>query len=563
MLPKNSNYDIFVKASPDYHLNEKSTLVECKMITCLDDIRKHTEEEQYTLIYDGNDLTKLFHQSKQAGYEPQVKFSGCIVSELNFRFYINKRLIKYKVKTQNLVTNTTDGSICVRTENIHNRMFKAMYDFNKALFNPLHKSHYNEIDMQIFKECKTVNPVGEINKYCYRYSVQREEFDKYVFTTESCVEIDVRKAFTHAFNQMTEIPVFTQFDVWKPYKKEYKIETFHPLTSYLDKCTGEAMFFNKTYCSVYGQFLKHLHKKCKILYDKEPSRVYNVDCNNIVNAFWATEISDRTPKDIKTKKLIANVNFGLLDKSTNTSSTSYTFNGLREALYYQNLVGGGINQLSVEKPELVEDDEEEDAWKIVYTELDDKYYCLTVSDMATLRKGFIYIKELLLQYHNFKLYQDYSNLVDNNVDVWSVKTDAFVVRREHTRRAKEALDFNEEIGGWRHEKGKQLLEPRGKLEQKPNELIPIPVYKNETRHVKDEWNTETIAKDITKHNPLMIRSKFAGGCKSHIAKHFSKLGYNTLFVVPQTSLSQNIDDDAVTTNKFFSTRRRWREIATL
>ena len=138
------------------------------------------------------------------------------------------------------------------------------------------------------------------------------------------------------------------------------------------------------------------------------------------------------------------------------------------------------------------------------------------------------------------------------MDVWSVKTDAFVIRREHLRRAKKALDFNEEIGGWRHEKAKQLLEPRGKLEQKPNELISIPVYKNETINVKDEWDTEAIAKDIIKHNPLMIRSKYAGGGKSHIAKHFSKLGYNTLFVVPQNSLSQNIDDDAVTTNKFFS-----------
>ena len=49
---------------------------------------------------------------------------------------------------------------------------------------------------------------------------------------------------------------------------------------------------------------------------------------------------------------------------------------------------------------------------------------------------------------------------------------------------------------------------------------------------------------------MRIRSKYAGGGKSHIAKHFSKLGYYTLFVVPQNSLSQNIDDDAVTTNKF-------------
>ena len=50
----------------------------------------------------------------------------------------------------------------------------------------------------------------------------------------------------------------------------------------------------------------------------------------------------------------------------------------------------------------------------------------------------------------------------------------------------------------------------------------------------------------------MIRFKFAGGGKSHIAKYFSKLGYKTLFVVPQNNLPQNIQDDVVTTNKFCS-----------
>ena len=157
---------------------------------------------------------------------------------------------------------------------------------------------------------------------------------------------------------------------------------------------------------------------------------------------------------MKTKKLLANVNFGLLEKSTSTSSKSYTFNSLREALYYQNLVGGKINKLSVDKPESVEDDEEEEAWRTIYTKLDEKYYCLTVSDGATLRNGFIYIKELLVQYHNFRMYQDYLKLVYNNVDAWSVKTDAFVIRREHLRRAKNAIDFNENISGWRHEKTK-------------------------------------------------------------------------------------------------------------
>ena len=114
MLPRSSGYDISVKASPDYHLNEKDEPVQCKMIQSLNDIKKFNGEgenanakgeAEYTLIYDGYDLAKLFYESKEAGYEPQVKFSAAIVSELNFKFRITKNVIKYKVKTQNLVNN--------------------------------------------------------------------------------------------------------------------------------------------------------------------------------------------------------------------------------------------------------------------------------------------------------------------------------------------------------------------------------------------------------------------------------------------------------------------------
>ena len=68
---------------------------------------------------------------------------------------------------------------------------------------------------------------------------------------------------------------------------------------------------------------------------------------------------------------------------------------------------------------------------------------------------------------------------------------------------------------------------------KENTLMTIPEYTNET--LEDEWDTESIAKRITQHSPLIIRSKYAGGGKSPIAKHFSKLGYKTLFVVRQNS----------------------------
>ena len=69
------------------------------MIEKLDDILKHTEQDEYTMIYTSNDLAKLYSQAKQAGYDPKIKFSACIISELMFQFKI-KKIITYRIKTQ-------------------------------------------------------------------------------------------------------------------------------------------------------------------------------------------------------------------------------------------------------------------------------------------------------------------------------------------------------------------------------------------------------------------------------------------------------------------------------
>ena len=107
------------------------------------------------------------------------------------------------------MTSSVDGTITVRTEQIYNNMSKAMYEFNKELFNPLHESYYNETGIQIFKECRIIPPVGELIE-CYQVFNQRtEKYDKYaIIVTETTTEIDVRKAYTHVFKQITETPVF-------------------------------------------------------------------------------------------------------------------------------------------------------------------------------------------------------------------------------------------------------------------------------------------------------------------------------------------------------------------
>ena len=80
------------------------------------------------------------------------------------------------------------------------------------------------------------------------------------------------------------------------------------------------------------------------------------------------------------------MNFGLLEKRTNTSSRSYAFDSLREALYYQQQVGGKINKVSSFYDEEV-DNGKDDVGEYMEKEGDKKYYCLTVFGRATLTNG--------------------------------------------------------------------------------------------------------------------------------------------------------------------------------
>ena len=189
--------------------------------------------------------------------------------------------------------------------------------------------------------------------------------------------------------------------------------------------------------------------------------------------------------------MIVNVNIGMLEKSTNKSQKSLDFESLTEAVYYQNLMGGRINKVSgfYEGEELVEmtdeyikELEEEEGkeikeWKAynqdwgeyrfdgytvghykikdgkyydvinVEKETDKKYYTLTVGDKKEMTNGFRYIKELVLQRHNFKMYQDYYKLMKNDVKVYSVKTDAFIIDKKDVKKAKKLINFSKDIGG--------------------------------------------------------------------------------------------------------------------
>ena len=109
---------------------------------------------------------------------------------------------------------------------------------------------------------------------------------------------------------------------------------------------------------------------------------------------------------------------------------------------------------------------------------------------TTLNNGFIYIKELLLQDHNFKLCQDYNKLRKNSIKAVSVKTDAFVIKSEDVEKAKHILEMKAGIGEWRTNKeGEEIKLPSEAYQRKKNELDKIPIYKNTAIKINDEYDT--------------------------------------------------------------------------
>ena len=160
--------------------------------------------------------------------------------------------------------------------------------------------------------------------------------------------------------------------------------------------------------------------KRRILYYKQPSRTYKCNYKEIIDESWKHEISSNSDLDKTIKKLIANINFGLLEKGGSTSQKSMVFKHLKEAVNYQTEYGGKIHKLTDVEVEHIETKSDNSIKINEYENEGVSYYVLNLKDKAQLQNGFRYIKELLLQYHTFKMYQDYYKLRSNGVRVYSV-----------------------------------------------------------------------------------------------------------------------------------------------
>ena len=193
---------------------------------------------------------------------------------------------------------------------------------------------------------------------------------------------------------------------------------------------------------------------------KQPSFVKKVNYKALVDELYAFPISEDAKVDVYIKKLIANVNIGLLEKGMNRRSAGYLFRDVNECNYFQAQHGGVVHRIQkiedhcvvYDRSPLGIDEGVENTKPIVsfrYEQVGDPYYVLVMKAEKQLRNGFRYIKELLLQGHSHKLMQAYDALTTGGIQVFSVKTDCFGVKAEDEAKARELLAFEQGIGTWR------------------------------------------------------------------------------------------------------------------
>jgi len=121
-------------------------------------------------------------------------------------------------------------------------MNEAMTTFNNRLFRQEHKSFYTQEDVDILDEYRTFANVGWLRAKPKGL--------------KDLVEIDRNKAFTAAFSEITQVPVFNEFDNFRSYQGE----PIEDLTLYVVRAEKYDLFFNRRYNLSYGIFIKLLTK---------------------------------------------------------------------------------------------------------------------------------------------------------------------------------------------------------------------------------------------------------------------------------------------------------------
>ena len=92
-------------------------------------------------------------------------------------------------------------------------------------------------------------------------------------------------------------------------------------------------------------FISEFINDVEIIAYKSPSCMKKVKYDKLVKDLFEAVLSSDAEEDKYCKKLVANVNFGLLEKGQNKVQKSKIFNTLDEVRYHQATYGGKVSIL--------------------------------------------------------------------------------------------------------------------------------------------------------------------------------------------------------------------------
>ena len=161
---KNIQMNFTCCASSNFIFNRNEKPLEYKVFNTIDDIlpilrqcQKNKDEQlEFNLIHSENNLMQIFCDLKRVGYTPFITWKAGQIENLKMRF----NSVLFNVRCQSLVADAVDSSIIVNNADVFNKMKKAMFEFNKSLFSPSHKSFYDKQDMQILRDYRSIVPHG-------------------------------------------------------------------------------------------------------------------------------------------------------------------------------------------------------------------------------------------------------------------------------------------------------------------------------------------------------------------------------------------------------------------
>jgi hypothetical protein len=272
------------KVGDTYHINEEAKVRPVRMISDVDDILRviremppptdDKEKQILSLIHKDDNLTDLLFSFVAAGYAPGVNFESGRITALKFE--LNK--VFCIIEAQQLIKSAIDGVIVVDSEDVYNNMNQAMHTLKSKLFLKSHLSYYTAKDLEVLDAYRT-KPI------CGNLADNRR--------VSNLIEIDVSKAYTAAFCDITEIPIFNEFDAFRPYESEPML----PLSLYVVKGFAHPLS-TQTHNLIYGKYLRDGMKPLAV---KQPSFIKDVNYAKLVEELYESKISDNEQQDAHIK----------------------------------------------------------------------------------------------------------------------------------------------------------------------------------------------------------------------------------------------------------------------